>query len=225
MKLLLAEDDRDVSKAVMTLLTKNHYAVDTVFNGRDALDYLTSGDYDVAILDIMMPVMDGLEVVRAVRKAGKKLPVMMLTAMGEVDDRITGLDAGADDYLAKPFAGGELLARVRALLRRTETFTPDVKSYGDISLNRNNFQLSCKENHVNLGNKGFQMMEMFILSPRTIISAEQLMEHIWGWDSDAEINVVWVNISFLRKQLAKIGSKAEIRVVRGAGYTLGGFDD
>ncbi len=225
MKLLFAEDDRDVSKAVATLLTKNHYTVDTVFNGKDALDYLLSGDYDMAILDIMMPGMDGRDVVREVRKAGKKLPVMMLTAMGEIDDKITGLDAGADDYLAKPFAGGELLARIRALSRRTDSFTPDIKSYGDISLNRNNFQLSCGKKHVNLGNKGFQMMEMFILSPHNIISAEQFMEHIWGWESDAEINVVWVNISFLRKQLDKIGSKAEIRVVRGAGYTLGGFDD
>lgn len=225
MKILFAEDDRDVSKAVVTLLERSHYTVDAVYNGEDALTYLIQGDYDAAVLDVMMPGKNGLEVVREARRNGVHIPIMMLTAMDEVDDRINGLDAGADDYLPKPFAGGEFLARVRALLRRTEHFTPEHLTYGDITLNRSSYRLSCGEKSVNLGNKGFQMMEMLMASPGSIISVEQFMEHIWGWDTDVEINVVWVNISQLRKQLAKLGSKVEIRVVRGAGYTLGGFHD
>ena len=224
MKILFAEDDKDVSRAVTVLLQRNHYTVDHVYNGRDALDYLTGGDYDAAILDIMMPGMDGREVVKRARQQGVGIPIMMLTAMGEVDDRITGLDAGADDYLPKPFDGRELLARLRAMLRRTESFTPNVITYKDLSLDCGSYRLSCGEEYVNLGNKGFQMMEMFMRYPGRIISADQFMEHIWGWDSEAEINVIWVNISMLRKQMQKIGSKAEIKVVRGVGYTLGGED-
>lgn len=222
MKILFAEDDRDVSKAVTTLLQRNYYTVDPVYNGKDALDCLLGGDYDIAILDIMMPGMDGREVVKKARLKGVKIPVMMLTAMGEVDDRIHGLDAGADDYLPKPFAGAELLARVRALLRRTDSFTPNIITFKDLELNCSNYTLKCGEQFVNLGNKGFQMMEMFMRNPSMIISSDQFMEHIWGWDSEAEINVVWVNISFLRKQLQNIGSKVEIKVIRGVGYTLGG---
>ena len=162
--------------------------------------------------------------VKRARQQGVGIPIMMLTAMGEVDDRITGLDAGADDYLPKPFDGRELLARLRAMLRRTESFTPNVITYKDLSLDCGSYRLSCGEEYVNLGNKGFQMMEMFMRYPGRIISADQFMEHIWGWDSEAEINVIWVNISMLRKQMQKIGSKAEIKVVRGVGYTLGGED-
>jgi len=224
MKILFAEDDKDVSRAVTVLLQRNHYTVDPVYNGRDALDYLTGGDYDAAILDIMMPGMDGREVVKRARQQGVGIPIMMLTAMGEVDDRITGLDAGADDYLPKPFDGRELLARLRAMLRRTESFTPNVITYKDLSLDCGSYRLSCGKEYVNLGNKGFQMMEMFMRYPGRIISPAQFMEHIWGWDSEAEINVIWVNISMLRKQMQKIGSKAEIKVVRGVGYTLGGED-
>ena len=225
MKLLFAEDNRDVSKAVVTLLERNHYTVDPVYQGDDALTYLVHGDYDAAILDIMMPGKDGLAVVREARQAGVKIPIMMLTAMDEVDDKINGLDAGADDYLPKPFAGGELLARIRALLRRTESYTPDLLTYKDLSLDKASYRLSRGEESVNLGSKGFQMMEMLMRAPGSIISVEQFMEHIWGWDSDVEINVVWVNISMLRKQLQKLGSEVEIRVVRGAGYTLGGRND
>lgn len=220
MKLLLAEDDKDMARAVQALLTRNNYTVDLVANGTDALDYLLHGDYDAAVLDIMMPEMDGVTVVKKARKQGVQIPIMMLTAMGEIEDKIHGLDAGADDYLPKPFDGGELFARIRALLRRSESFSPDVTSYGDISLDRSSYRLSCGSEAVNLGNKAFQMMEMFVLSPNKIISADEFMEHIWGWDSEAEIHVVWVNISFLRKQLMKIKSKTTIRVVRGAGYTL-----
>ncbi len=220
MKLLLAEDDRDISRAVATLLERSNYTVDVVYNGNDALDYLTGGDYDAAVMDIMMPGMSGLEAVRQARNQGVRIPIMMLTAMDEVDDRINGLDAGADDYLPKPFAGGELLARVRALLRRTESYTPDLLSYKDLSLDRNSYRLSCGNQSVNLGNKGFQMMEMLMRNPGSVISVEQFMEHIWGWDTEVEINVVWVNISQLRKKLADLGTRAEIRVHRGTGYSL-----
>ena len=212
-----------------TLLERSNYTVDVVYNGNDALDYLTGGDYDAAVMDIMMPGMSGLEAVRQARNQGVRIPIMMLTAMDEVDDRINGLDAGADDYLPKPFAGGELLARVRALLRRTESYTPDLLSYKDLSLDRNSYRLSCGNQSVNLGNKGFQMMEMLMRNPGSVISVEQFMEHIWGWDTEVEINVVWVNISQLRKTLQRLGSQVEIRVVRGAGYTLsqgnGGSND
>lgn len=220
MKLLFAEDDPDVSRSVTTLLQRSGYTVDAVQNGRDALNYLINGDYDAAILDIMMPGASGLDVLREIRQRGMGIPVMMLTALGELDDRVAGFDTGADDYLPKPFAGKELISRVRALLRRTESFTPDVYTFGDVQLDSGNYQLSCGERSVRLGNKGFQVMQMLMRHPNKIISADEFMEHIWGWDSDAEINVVFTNISFMRKNLAKIGSKVKIRVVRSAGYLL-----
>ena len=220
MKLLFAEDDKDVSRGVVTILERNNYVVDAVDNGRDAYEYISGGDYDAAILDVMMPEMNGDEVVRRIRKDGNHLPVMLLTAMGEVEDRIEGLDAGADDYLTKPFDSGELLARVRALLRRTQNFTPDVLSFKDITLDSTNYRLQCGESGVELSKKAFQLAEMFLRSPGVILSAEKMMEHIWGWDSESEINVVWVNISTLRKALSEIGSEVHIRMVRGAGYVL-----
>lgn len=220
MKILLAEDERDMARAVSTLLVRNNFTVDVAENGRDALDYLMGGDYDAAVLDIMMPGMSGLEVVKQLRKAGRTIPVLMLTAMGEVEDRIDGLTAGADDYLPKPFDGGELIARVKALLRRSEGFTPDILTVGDLSLDRNSYKLNCGKKSVSLNNKSFQVMEMLMLNKGIILSVNQFMEHIWGWDSDAEINVVWVNISMLRKQMSTIGSTMQIRAVRGAGYVL-----
>lgn len=220
MKLLLAEDDRDMARGIQILLSRSNYSVDHVGNGTDALDYLLHGDYDAAVLDVMMPGMDGISVVKCVREKGKTIPILLLTAMGETVDKITGLDAGADDYLAKPFDAGELLARVRALLRRIETFSADIIQYSDLSLDRNRFILSCGNEKVSLNNKAFQLMEMFMLSPEQLFSADQIMEHIWGWDSEVEINVVWVNISSLRKTLDKLHSKITIRAVRGAGYKL-----
>ena len=220
MKLLFAEDDPDIIKGVTTLLQRSGYTVDAVTNGTDALQYLVNGDYDAAILDIMMPGASGLDVLREIRRRGIGIPVMMLTALGETDDRVTGFDSGADDYLPKPFAGRELVSRVRALLRRAETFTPDVYAFGDVRLDSGTYQLSCGTKSVRLGNKGFQVMQMLMRNPNKIISADEFMEHIWGWDSDAEINVVFTNISFLRKNLAQIGSKVKIRVVRNAGYHL-----
>ena len=224
MKLLFAEDDPDIIKGVTTLLRRSGYTVDAVTNGNDALQYLVNGDYDAAILDIMMPGASGLDVLREIRQRGMGIPVMMLTALGEMDDRVTGFDSGADDYLPKPFAGRELVSRVRALLRRTETFTPDVYTFGDVRLDSGTYQLSCGTKSVRLGNKGFQVMQMLMRNPNKIISADEFMEHIWGWDSDAEINVVFTNISFLRKNLAQIGSKVKIRVVRNAGYHLSAED-
>ena len=225
MKLLFAEDDPDIIKGVTTLLRRSGYTVDAVTNGNDALQYLVNGDYDAAILDIMMPGASGLDVLREIRRRGIGIPVMMLTALGETDDRVTGFDSGADDYLPKPFAGRELVSRVRALLRRTETFTPDVYTFGDVQLDSGTYQLSCGDKSVRLGNKGFQVMQMLMRHPNKIISADEFMEHVWGWDSDAEINVVFTNISFLRKNLAQIGSKVKIRVVRNAGYLLSYGDE
>ena len=220
MKLLFAEDDPDVARGVVAILERSNYVVDAVDNGRDAYDYLMEGDYDAAILDVMMPGMNGDEVVRRIRKEGRAIPVMLLTAMDEIEDRIDGLDAGADDYLTKPFASGELLARVRALLRRSQSFTPDVIRFKDITLDCTTYRLSCGKKQTVLSKKTFQIAEMFLRSPGVILSAEKMMEHIWGWDTDAEINVVWVNISTLRKALAEIGSDVRIRMVRGAGYVM-----
>ncbi|MBR0411183.1 MAG: response regulator transcription factor [Eubacterium sp.] len=220
MKLLFAEDDPDVVRGVVTLLERSNYVVDAVDNGRDAYEYLVEGDYDAAILDVMMPDMNGDEVVRRIRKEGCRIPVMLLTAMDEIEDRIDGLDAGADDYLTKPFAGGELLARVRALLRRSQQFTPDILHFRDISLDCTTYRLSCGKKQAALSKKTFQLAEMFLRSPGIILSAEKMMVHIWGWDTEAEINVVWVNISTLRKALSQIGSDVHIRMVRGAGYVM-----
>ena len=220
MKLLFTEDDPDVTRGVVAILERNNYVVDAVYNGLDAYDYIMEGDYDAAVLDVMMPKMNGDEVVRRIRKEGRTIPVMLLTAMDEIEDRISGLDAGADDYLTKPFASGELLARVRALLRRSQSFTPDVIRFKDIALDCTTYRISCGKKQAALPKKTFQIAEMFMRSPGVILSAEKLMEHIWGWDTEAEINVVWVGISTLRKALTEIGSKVRIRMVRGAGYVM-----
>ena len=188
--------------------------------GQDAYDYIMEGDYDAAVLDIMMPKMNGDEVVRRIRSDGKSIPVMLLTAMGEVEDRIDGLDAGADDYLTKPFASGELLARVRALLRRAQSFTPDVIRFRDLTLDCTTYRLQSGKKQTVLSKKTFLLAEMFMRSPGIILSAEKIMDHVWGWDSEAEINVVWVNISTIRKSLKEIGSDVRIRMVRGAGYVM-----
>ena len=220
MKLLFAEDDPDVARGVAAILKRNNYLVDTVDNGQDAYDFIMEGDYDAAVLDIMMPKMNGDEVVRRIRSDGKSIPVMLLTAMGEVEDRIDGLDAGADDYLTKPFASGELLARVRALLRRAQSFTPDVIRFRDLTLDCTTYRLQSGKKQTVLSKKTFLLAEMFMRSPGIILSAEKIMDHVWGWDSEAEINVVWVNISTIRKSLKEIGSDVRIRMVRGAGYVM-----
>lgn len=220
MRLLLAEDEKDLSRALCAVLKHNNYSVDAVYNGQDALDYGLDENYDGIILDLMMPKKNGLEVLRELRSQGISTPVIILTAKSEVEDRILGLDTGADDYLTKPFNMGELLARVRALTRRKSEFSPNVLSFGDISLSRENFELSCGGESLRLGNKEFQMLEMLISNPGRLISTEQFMERIWGYDTDAEINVVWVYISYLRKKLSSLNSNVEIKAVRGVGYTL-----
>ena len=220
MRLLLAEDEKDLSKALCAILKHNNYSVDAVYDGQDALDYATCGTYDGIILDIMMPKMNGLDVLRELRTNGIDTPVLILTAKAETDDKIVGLDAGADDYLTKPFAMGELLARIRALTRRKAEFSPNLLSFGNLSLNRESFELSVGENSVRLGNKEYQMIEMLLNNPGRLISTEQFMERIWGYETEAEINVVWVYISYLRKKLANLGANLEIKAVRGVGYTL-----
>lgn len=221
MKLLLAEDERELSAALCAILRNNNYSVDAVYNGDDALDYALHGDYDGAILDIMMPRRDGLSVLSELRGRGVGIPVLLLTAKSEISDRIAGLDAGADDYLTKPFDTGELLARVRAMTRRRAPFSPNELTCGNVRLNRETFELSVELNgSCRLGNREFQMLEMLMSPSQRVISTAQFMEHIWGYDSETEIGVVWVYISFLRKKLAALGADVEIRASRGVGYSL-----
>lgn len=200
MRLLLAEDERDLADALEAMLKHNNYSVDVVNNGQDALDYLMLDDYDGAILDVMMPQMDGVTVVKKLRENKKNTPVLLLTAKSEIEDKVYGLDSGADDYLTKPFVTRELLARVRSMTRRQATFTSNVLELGNVSLSKYTFELSTEKDKVRLSNKEYQMMEMLMRNPGNVIQTEQFLERIWGYDSDSEINVVWVNISYLRKK-------------------------
>ncbi|MBQ9662386.1 MAG: response regulator transcription factor [Oscillospiraceae bacterium] len=220
MKLLYAEDETAMSEAVTDILEYHNYSVDAVYDGADALAYAREGHYDGIILDVMMPKMDGFQVLKAIREAGDRTPVLLLTAKAEVEDRITGLDLGADDYLPKPFATGELLARVRAMLRRREEFTPDILRCGDLSLNTSNAELRCGENLVVLPKLEFQLMELLMRNRGICLSTEDMLTKVWGYDTEADIGIVWVYISYLRKRLAAIGSGVEIRARRGVGYTL-----
>ncbi len=220
MRILFAEDDRDLNAAVKALLTRSGYQVDTVFNGEDALSYARAEKYDGIILDWMMPVMDGLEALKTMRAEGFNAPCLLLTARDAVGDRVAGLDAGADDYLPKPFDAQELLARVRAMLRRRETYVPDVAVFEDLTLDKGTNELRKGDRAVRLTGKAYQMMALFMENPHIIYSVQQLMDRVWGWDTEAEINVVWVNTSTLRPKLAEIGTCAEIRAHRGTGYSL-----
>ncbi len=220
MRLLIAEDDKDIVKALTALFEHNHYSIDAVFNGNDAYDYATEGAYDGIILDIMMPGMDGLEVLKALRSAGVNTPVLLLTAKGEVEDRVCGLDAGADDYLPKPFAASELLARVRAMLRRKENYQNDTLEFEGLSLNLSTFELSFGSQSIRLVSREFQMLQLLMQTPGVVISTEQFMERIWGWESNVEISIVWVYISNLRKKFDRLGAPVSIKAVRGVGYCL-----
>lgn len=220
MRLLLAEDEKELSNALVAILKHNNYSVDAVYDGQEAYEYALAENYDGIILDIMMPKMSGLEALVKLREKGVSTPVLLLTAKSEIEDRIKGLDSGADDYLPKPFAMGELLARIRAMTRRRAQFSPGILSYGNISLNRANYELYSDKGSFRLGNKEYQIMEMLMSSPNHLISTEQFMERIWGYDSEAEINVVWVYISYLRKKLAQLGADVEIKATRGVGYML-----
>ena len=220
MKILFAEDDRDLSMAVKTLLERNGCHVETVHDGAEALSFAEAESYDGMILDWMMPEKDGVEVLREMRAKGITTPCLLLTARDAIEDRVTGLDAGADDYLPKPFNGKELLARVRAMMRRRENYVPDVIAWEDLQLDKGSCELRCGTRSIRLTGKMYQMTELFMENPKHLFSAQQLMDKVWGWDSEAEINVVWVNISQLRKKLGELGSETEIRVYRGTGYAL-----
>ncbi len=220
MRLLLAEDEKELTHALLTVLKHNNYSVDVVYNGADALDYIISGNYDGVILDIMMPKLDGISVLKEVRKNKNSVPILLLTAKSEIDDRVNGLDSGADDYLTKPFSMKELLARIRAMTRRQTDTSNSILRFGNISLDRSTYQLSCANNSYRLGNKEFQMLEMLMIHPGQIISTRQFMEKIWGFDSDSEQNVIWVYISYLRKKIAVLKANVSIKATRGLGYSL-----
>lgn len=220
MRVLIAEDEQEIARALKKILEKERYAVDLVYNGRDALDYIRQIEYDALILDIMMPLMDGLEVLKQIRREGIFTPTLFLTARGALDDRVAGLDAGADDYLPKPFAAKELTARVKALTRRKDAYVPSVLTFGNISLDRDRYLLVSPEASLRLNNKEFQMMELFMCNPHHIFSTDHLMERIWGMESETEIDVVWTNIGFLRKKLKLLCADIQIKTIRGAGYSL-----
>ena len=220
MKLLYAEDERSLSEAVVDILTFHNFQVDAVYDGADALAYARAEQYDGIILDVMMPKLSGFQVLEQLRSEGCGTPVLLLTAKSEVEDRIQGLDLGADDYLSKPFHMGELLARVRAMLRRRETFSPDVLTFGDLSLNSHSFQLSTVESSITLPKLEYQLMETLMVNQGMYLSSEDLLVKVWGYETDAELGSVWVYISYLRKRLQALGSKVEIRAKRGVGYCL-----
>ena len=220
MRVLLAEDEKALSKALVTILERNNYSVDAVYDGESALEYLENDNYDIAILDIMMPKIDGLTVLKNVRKRNNLIPILLLTAKSEVDDKVEGLDAGANDYLAKPFHSKELLARIRAIIR-TQTGQSNSKlSMGNIVLDQTSFELSSTAGNYRLSNKEFQILELLMSNPNQLISSERFLEKIWGYDSEAEINVVWVYISYLRKKLSAIHADIQIKATRNAGYSL-----
>lgn len=220
MRLLLAEDEKALSKALTAILERNNYSVDAVYDGQAALEYLEADNYDGVILDIMMPKIDGITVLKEIRKKGNLIPVLLLTAKSEVDDKVEGLDAGANDYLAKPFHSKELLARIRAMTRVQTGQTGSILKMGNVTLNRAAFELSTSKGSFRLANKEFQMIELMMSNPGVLISAERFMEKIWGYDSEAEINVVWVYISYLRKKLAALQEDIQIKVTRSVGYSL-----
>lgn len=220
MRVLIAEDELELAKGLKFLLEKNKFTVDTVYDGAEALAYFQGRAYDVVVLDIMMPKVNGLEVLRRIREMGSKVPILMLTAKAEIEDRVAGLEAGADDYLPKPFASREFIARVKALSRRNAGYTDLCLMVGKVQLDCNRYELSCGAKTVRLNNKEFQLMELFMRNPRLVFSAAHLMDKIWGQDSEADMNVVWTYVGFIRKKLKQIDGDIEIRTVRGAGYSL-----
>ena len=220
MRLLLAEDEKSLSRALVKILEHGNYSVDAVYDGEEALDYLEADNYDGVILDIMMPKTDGLTVLKKLREAGNLIPVLLLTAKSELDDKVTGLDLGANDYLTKPFEPAELLARIRAMTRQAPTQADTVLRFGNVTLNQSSYELSTPDGSYRLANKEFQMMEMLMSNSRQLISAERFYDKIWGYDSESEMNVVWVYISYLRKKLKDIHSHVSIKATRNVGYSL-----
>lgn len=220
MKLLVAEDDPKLLKSLVHILEHNRFSVDGVSNGEDALEYGQTGEYDGLILDIMMPGLDGLQVLQTLRRNGIKTPALFLTARTEISQRVEGLDAGADDYLPKPFSTAELLARIRAMLRRKDTYLPDLLAIGSVILNRSTYQLVFQDKIQTLSGKEFQILEMMMQAPGTIIPTDRFITHLWGWDTNVDTSVVWVHISNLCKKISAIGAPMEIRFIRNAGYVL-----
>ena len=220
MRLLLAEDERALSKALATILERSNYSVDTVYDGEAALEYLAADNYDGVILDIMMPKKDGITVLKELRSRGSKIPVLILTAKSEVDDKVLGLDSGANDYLTKPFHSRDLLARIRAMTRAQSSQTSSVLQMGNITMDQRTYELSSPTGSFRLANREFQILELLMQNPGNLISAERLMEKIWGYDSETEISVVWVYISYLRKKLSALGANIQIRATRNVGYCL-----
>ncbi len=220
MRLLYAEDEKSLARAVSTILVKNNYSVDVVYDGESALDYLSTENYDGAILDVMMPKLDGIEVLRRMRRSGDSTPVLLLTARAEIDDRVAGLDSGANDYLTKPFDMKELLARIRAMTRVLSVQPDKTLTFGKVTLDCASYDLSGPGGGTKLAGKEFQMMEMLMRNPRKLVSTETFMDRIWGYDSEAELNIVWVYISTLRKKLKGIDADIEIKAQRGVGYYL-----
>lgn len=225
MRILLAEDERALAFALSTFLKRNNFSVDVAHNGQDALDNLLTGLYDIAVLDIMMPKMDGVTVLKKARASRVDIPVIMLTAKSELDDIVDGLDNGADDYITKPFEMRELLARIRAAMRRKTPLMDDLLTFGNLTLNRQTCEMSVGENSQKLGHKEYQILEMFMQHPKNVISSEHFMEKIWGYDSDAELSVVWVYISSLRKKLSGLNANVRIKASRNLGYYLEITDD
>lgn len=222
MRLLIAEDDEKLLKSLLHVFKTNKFIADGVSNGQDALNYAMSGEYDSIVMDIMMPEKDGIQVLKELRKHHINTPVLLLTAKTQVAQRVEGLDAGADDYLPKPFSVAELLARVRAMLRRKENYTTELVSFMSVTLNCSKMEIVFEEKLISLSGKEFQVLEMLMKNPRIIIPSEQLMTHIWGWDAAVDISVIWVHISNLRKKLEMIGAPITIKFIRGAGYMLEG---
>ena len=220
MKILLIDDERQLTEALGAILKQQKYLVDFAFNGEDGLDLACSGVYDLIILDVMMPKMDGFTMLKKFRQRKFDTPVLMLSAKSETSDKIDGLNIGADDYLAKPFNMDELLARIKALLRRKEVFTGDILSFNDIALDRDTFELIKDDKRITLGKKEFQILEMLILNKGKSINKEKLIEKIWGYDTNAEYNTIEVYVSFLRRKFVAVGAQTEIKSIRGIGYTL-----
>ena len=220
MRILVADDEPEMTMVLEALLNREHYSVDVVFDGQDALDFGLSTNYDCIVLDIMMPKLDGIQTLQALRAKKVATPVLLLTAKSQVEDRVAGLNSGADDYLPKPFDNREFIARVRALTRRGGEYTPTALTAGNVTLDCAAFELKCGGSRVRLGNREFQMLELLMRQEGRLISTEQFMEHIWGCDSEAEINVVWAYISYLRRKLEAVGGNVRITARRGRGYLL-----
>lgn len=220
MRLLLAEDEKSLSHALLTILEKSHYSVDAVYDGQEALEYLESEAYDGLILDIMMPKVDGITVLKTIRKQGNKIPVLILSAKSEIEDKVDGLDAGANDYLAKPFNARELLARIRVITRVNTESNDSLIRFGHVTLNRKTYVLKGEKAEFKLANKEFQMMELLMANPHQVLSTDRIFEKIWGYESDTEINIVWVYIAYLRKKLVKMHADIEIKAHRNVGYSV-----